>query len=862
MRDKDIRSFAIGESPCSTSILQISLIASFIGGTATIGLAESTFTHGLVFTMAISGMALSRILEAKIVLPKISKYFGFLSVSEIMGSLYGTNARVFTALAAILGAIFVVAVQLIALGVVFQSMFNIPPIIGIVISAFIVTIYSTLGGIRAITYTDIFQFSILIVAIPLIAFFSLASIGGFDQLTILPNHADNNPSHSQIFKDIISTFIACSFPALFPEMIQRFLMTQDTKRIRNALYVNALAILPIFFLTGIIGVIAAKNFPTIEPNLAFPIMVKEVLPIGIKGIVISGLLAVMMSSADSFLNTIPIAISHDILKPLFPKKLTERNVLFIAQATTVMAGILAVVIALGSDSIFSVLLISMRFWIPFVSPGLMLGILGVKLPKLAFWWGIAAALVTWSLASYLRIDSSIGACLGALCNGCSLLYFSRSTRPLMHRTQNQWPKQFYMVTKTLLFSQIKRLRFSIYADKHYETISGFLIIYSIATIVTFSLNGHQLPTIYFVFCILSSLLSLILILRDLTKFQHKTLIGYAWHGALFFTILPSATLALSSNLNPGLCVGLLISFLFLNSLTASKKSIALLIASVAVGYFLHIVDGQVINIPITVTFEDAIVKCLMVICYIIIIRSKESNALDALTGFVSHEINHSISSFHINENLLSKLIEPLVVSYELARKNSVAVPEISHNQLNALRRMPTQVKHNTDRIRNNLELLSSKIESRMPNQCSAKKCVKNALNCFDPIFELDQKVSFDESEDFHFLGEEKVFINVFHNLIHNSLHEINKVQKGIITIAIDEKQRTVTITDTAKGISKEVLGRIFSPGFTTKPEGMGIGLNFCHNALENIGGTIVCDSVENQYARFILTFPSRIEVIK
>ena len=171
LRANSIRSFAIGDAPCSTSILQISLIATFIGGTSTIGLAESTYSLGLIFVLAMGGMSISRILEAKIVLPKISKYFGFLTVSEIMGSIYGKNIRIFTAFVAIIGAIFVVAVQLKALGIVFKSIFNISPVIGLLIGSIIVIIYASLGGIKSITYTDIFQFTILIIAIPLIAFF-------------------------------------------------------------------------------------------------------------------------------------------------------------------------------------------------------------------------------------------------------------------------------------------------------------------------------------------------------------------------------------------------------------------------------------------------------------------------------------------------------------------------------------------------------------------------------------------------------------------------------------------------------------------------------------------------------------------
>ena len=849
LRASTMRSFAIGDSPCSASILQISLLATFIGGTSTIGLAESTFSQGLIFTLAMAGMSLSRILEAKIVVPKIAKYFGFLTVSEIMGSIYGKNIRIFTAFKAIISAIFVVAVQLKALGVVFKSIFNISPLIGILIGAIVVIMYASLGGIKSITYTDIFQFAILIIAIPLIAFFSIASIGGFEQLISIP--LNTSDTSNQVFKNIFSTFVVCAFPALFPEMVQRYLMTQDTKRIKSALYVNAAANLPIYLLVGIIGVIAANNFPSIEANLAFPVMVKEVLPIGIKGIVISGLLAIMMSSADSFLNTVPIAITHDILKPIFPN-LPERYELSIAQITTVISGMVAIVIAVWADSIFNLLIFSIRLWIPIISPGLILGILGLRPSIIAFWSGIALALLSWALSSYLGLDSSLGSCLGALLNVGALCSFV---------LLKQDSKFFVKEEIGRLLRKIKKFRINIRADYHYETISGFIIIYPISTVFTLSFNGYHPQGIYYICWVLSALLSLILIFRDSLSSRYKFLIYYSWNTALFLIIFPSVNLLLMSKFSLGLLLGLIISFLFLCFLTTSTKSVVMLMSSFAVAYIFNIPSSHISDIPIIATFEDAILKCFMVIFCIIMIRNKENQDIDALNGFVSHEINHSISSFHINENLLGRFIEPLVCSYELARQNSISVPEISSRHLEALRKIPHQVKQNTNRIRNNLDLLSSKITSEPPIPCSAKECIKAAMDCFDPTLELDKIMAFDQSEDFIFIGQEKVFINVFHNLIHNALHEINKAKRGNIIISIKSSTRTVTITDTAKGISKENLSKLFSPGFTNKAEGMGIGLNFCRNALEHIGGTIKCDSVENQYAKFILTFPSRYEAI-
>lgn len=562
-----------------------------------------------------------------------------------------------------------------------------------------------------------------------------------------------------------------------------------------------------------------------------------------------------MSSADSFLNTIPIAISHDVLRPLLPK-LAERYDLLIARISTVIAGIVAIGIALCADSIFSLLIISMRFWIPLISPGLIIGILGLRPPILAFWSGIALAIFGWAFLSHFGIDSSIGSCVGALLNVCTLCCFALFKPELLKKD-----KRLKRLAKLLSSRNILQFKMNIHADHHYETISGFIIIYPISTVLTFSFNGYQPHGIYYACWILSAFFALIIIFRDSLPYKFKFLISITWLAALFLVIFPSVNLVLTSNFSLGVYLGLIISFFFLCFLTTPAKSLFMLLSSFVLSYTINIVSDKINDIPIMATFEDSALKCLMVISCIIIIRNKETQSMDALNGFVSHEISHSISSFHINESLLGKFIEPLVYSYELAQKNSINVPEILPKHLEALKRIPQQFKHNTNRIRNNLDLLSSNAASEIPVQCSVKSCIKAALDCFDPTLELYKVISFDQKQDFNFLGQEKTFINVFHNLIHNALHEINVAKKGNIKIGVNRDSRTVTITDTAKGISKEDLAKLFSPGFTNKPEGRGIGLNFCHNALAHIGGTIKCDSVENQYAKFILTFPTRHEVI-
>src|SRR5690606_35693241 len=82
---------------------------------------------------------------------------------------------------------------------------------------------------------------------------------------------------------------------------------------------------PFFVITGSIGLIAYLLNPSLDTaNAAIPFVMGEVLPIGIKGLVVAGIISVSMSSADSFLNSAAVCLTHDVVKPLRQTPLSDR----------------------------------------------------------------------------------------------------------------------------------------------------------------------------------------------------------------------------------------------------------------------------------------------------------------------------------------------------------------------------------------------------------------------------------------------------------------------------------------------------------------------------------------------------------
>jgi len=127
--------------------------------------------------------------------------------------------------------------------------------------------------------------------------------------------------------------------------------------------------------------------------------VMTALPVGIKGIVITTMLAVVMSSADGCLASASIGIVSDIVDPLSRKKLRPEALLKIARVSNLVIGILAMALAILMKNVFDILVFSYSGWSPVVLVSMVAAILGVRAGKKAFIasaTGGAVASIVWT----------------------------------------------------------------------------------------------------------------------------------------------------------------------------------------------------------------------------------------------------------------------------------------------------------------------------------------------------------------------------------------------------------------------------------------------------------------------------------
>ncbi len=393
-RVNDLEEYAVAGRNYTAPIIAATLSASFIGGGFTMGNAEKVFTIGIVNIVALWGFSLKEVLVARFIAPRSGRFPKAISVGDVMEVDYGKTGKFITGIFSVLLCAGILGAQIGGMGYLFNLFLGLSVPTGIMIGMGIIILYDTIGGMRAVVATDVLQFGVLAIGMPLVLFLGIKQLGGPGELLaqVPDGHLEFFSNMTPVqFGSLFLTFVLGE--TLVPPYVRRLFISRDIKAISRGTLWSGLFSVPFFAISGGIGLVALVLKPDLNPNLAIPFVVEGVLPIGMRGLVIAGILAVVMSSADSFLNSASVAFVNDIVKPLRKEKLSDRTGLLWARLATLITGSLAIIIAIRIQSLLDILLFAYNFWSPIILVPLAATLLGFKSTPRAFICGAAAGLV-------------------------------------------------------------------------------------------------------------------------------------------------------------------------------------------------------------------------------------------------------------------------------------------------------------------------------------------------------------------------------------------------------------------------------------------------------------------------------------
>lgn len=359
--------FAVAGGRIAWPILFATVAAAFLGGGSAMGNAANVFKDGYVFMFAFFAFGLQILLVGQFMVHKLRRYEGAHTVGDVMEVHYGRGARLTTGVLSLGLCAGILGGQVLAVGTLLNTLFGFSRLTGILIGMVIVLGYSALGGMWAVVQTDVLQFVVLGIFVPLALLIGVARVGGpqelvervpADHLTFLGNWS------LLLFVGTFVTFLLGEM--LTPPFAQRAFAARDPEAARRGYLVSGVFSLGFYFVTASIGLVALVLFPAVETDQAFPTVVAELLPIGVTGLTVAALLAVIQSTASSYLNSAAIVFVKDIYVPFIRPDSGDRHRLNVQRGVTLVIGAAAVGFAIIAPSIIDAFVLAFNLWAPTV----------------------------------------------------------------------------------------------------------------------------------------------------------------------------------------------------------------------------------------------------------------------------------------------------------------------------------------------------------------------------------------------------------------------------------------------------------------------------------------------------------------
>jgi SSS family solute:Na+ symporter len=412
-KEEDTADYFLAGRNASWLVIGASIFASNIGSEHLVGLSGSG---------AQSGMALAHwelqswiiLLLGWIFVPFYwsSKVY---TMPEFLERRYNSASRTFLSVISLVSYVLTkVAVTVYAGGIAFKTILGIDSIWGIdffwisALGLVIITgIYTVLGGMKAIMWTSVLQTPVLIIGSVVILVVGLDQVGGWSEverindanLHLIRSASDVDfPWPGIIFGSfIIGFWYWCTDQYI----VQRVLSAKGIKEARRGtMFAGYLKLLPvfIFLFPGMIAV-ALKEKGIINyasADQAFPTLVAELLPSGVKGIVIGGLVAALMSSLASLFNSSATLFTIDFYKKFKPES-SEKHLLKVGRIATIVIVILGIlwipVMSLIADVLYEYLQSVQSLIAPGIAAVFLLGLVSRRITPAAGYAGLVSGFV-------------------------------------------------------------------------------------------------------------------------------------------------------------------------------------------------------------------------------------------------------------------------------------------------------------------------------------------------------------------------------------------------------------------------------------------------------------------------------------
>lgn len=380
--NSDSKDFYLGGRKMGPIVTAMSAEASDMSSWLLMGLPGLAYLTGVANpAWTAIGLGIGTWFNWLIVARRLRRYsanINAITVPEFYSKRYHDNSNVLNAIAALVIIVFFIpytASGFAACGKLFNSLFGVDYMVAMLISAAVIVGYTIMGGFKAVSTTDLIQSIVMTIALVVVVTFGISKAGGveavIDNAKSLPGYLSmkasydvgTNSSTPYSFLTIVSTIAWGLGYFGMPHILLRFMAIKDEKKLVLS---RRIATIWVFIAMGItifigmvglgmtkageLGFLSGSSSETIIVEIAGLISRHGVLAAIVAGLILAGILAATMSTADSQMLAAASSVSHNIVQDFFKVKISEKKSLLVARLTIVVISLIGVFLARDPNS--------------------------------------------------------------------------------------------------------------------------------------------------------------------------------------------------------------------------------------------------------------------------------------------------------------------------------------------------------------------------------------------------------------------------------------------------------------------------------------------------------------------------------
>ena len=346
---EDADDFFLGGRDFVWPLIGFSLFATNMSGSSFVGLAGAGYNQGVSVYNYEWGAAIILIFFVFFILPFYLRSEVFTMPGFLEKRFDQRSRRVFSGINLFFNMFIDAAGALYAGALVFVLLFDIPLWTAVAALALLAAIISIFGGLKAVVISDTIQAVMLIIGGTMVAIAAYAQIPSWDAvvetagpgaLSVFKPADDPNMPWPGLFTGVL--VIGTYFWTTNQLIVQRTLGAKTVNHGRWGSIFAGFLKLPVIFFMILPGTMALVLYPDLSnTDMVFPVLVFDLLPAGLSGLVLAALVAAITSSIDSILNSASTLVTMDFVEPLYPE-LNNRQIVLTGQITTGIALLVAI----------------------------------------------------------------------------------------------------------------------------------------------------------------------------------------------------------------------------------------------------------------------------------------------------------------------------------------------------------------------------------------------------------------------------------------------------------------------------------------------------------------------------------------